>query len=204
MTDEHTENPTLDALARRLPRDIAPREDLWPGIAAAIEAGGLETERLAARLPAALEPPVDLWPGIASRLGPRHAVRPAWRAPLAAAASFGVVTIATLASLFALGTRSGIDAEPEPAGVRALVAGIGGAAGFSVVPARQALRGPTATIAEALEAVRRERLSIERALEADSDNPDLLALWSHVYATELSLTSEVSRAAERYEWSTEI
>lgn len=193
----------LTSLARRLPLELAPAADLWPPIAARIAADVDGIDGHAARLPAEIEPPADLWPGIAARLDEPHAPR-ATRVPLTAAASFGIATVATLAALFTLPFGDGPSAPSPPLSVPTLVASIGDAAGLSIAGSNRALRGTSATIAEALAGVRRERLELEHALENDADNRDLHALWSHAYRTELALAGEVSRTAERYEWSPEI
>jgi hypothetical protein len=56
-----------------------------------------------------------------------------------------------------------------------------------------------ASLSRELALVREQRLSIERAIATDPDDPDLRELWAFAYETELKLADTCARAVMEYE-----
>lgn len=174
-------------LLERLPRDIAPRADLWPGVKAAISQDSTDTARIS-ELPADVEPEIDLWPGIESRIRRARKLlpfsRPARRQGyLSLAAGLAVVGI-----------------------VGALIVGIRGTEGIrgsATAPDMSDLLFPATTDAYAaniqstlrqhIAAVRSQRMQIEASLDRYPADPALQELWRSTYETELRLIDTAGR-----------
>jgi hypothetical protein len=187
----------LASLAHSLPREVAPPRDLWERIAARLEPrDGID--RLSALLPTDVAPPADLWPTIAARIAPKPRAR---RFALAAAASIAV------AALVALGVQLGARREAGSEGGSVPIVANDAARDASSVARNvgwilgaPALPGDVAaSLSRELALVRDERLSIERAIVKEPDNPDLRELWAYAYETELELADTCSRAVMEFE-----
>src|SRR5262245_35061430 len=195
--DDNEELGSLAALARLLPREIAPPPDLWERIAARVEPRA-ELDHLAAALPTRVDPPEDLWPKIEARIAPHRRRR---RVALALAASVAVA--AAVAVGVRLGERN--DAGPargspplaadDTAGDRASAASnVGWVLGAPAIAGDVA-----ANLSRELALVRDERLSIERAIAKEPDNVDLRELWAFTYETELELADACGRTVMEYQ-----
>ncbi len=183
---------SLAALARQLPREVAPPADLWERIAARLEPRD-RLDHLAASLPAEIDPPADLWPRIEVRI----AAKP--RASRAALAAAGCLAVA---ALVAIGVQLGAPhRDRAERGAAQVVADDPSSAARNAgwILDAPALAGDVARdLSRELALVRDERLSIERAIAREPDNVDLRELWAFTYETELELADTCGRAVMEY------
>ena len=169
-------NESLD-----LPRDISPETDLWPGIAARIDAS---TDRAIGQLPRSIEPARDLWPDIQAQVSGRertHRVGLRFTWPnLNVAAAAGVLAMGTLVLTSFIGTRS--PAPPSwPSDTPARIAGI-----LADLPGAD-LQQAAWSIERDFLMLRAERLRIEQALATSEGDSNLRDQWRRVYLAELRL-----------------
>lgn len=196
-----------------LPREVVPPVDLWPGIESGIanrsdreaRGSGDGLARLG-ELSQALAPSDDLWPAIAARLSPRRPHRlSVTRWPLASLAACAGVTAVVIYALLR-------QADSDWSGA---AAGRGNPVAAASVSAERAssdsvdewltASGPEASAVppafdetrriyrQQIAAVRDERRTIEASLARYPDDPELQALWLHVYETELYLIDDAER-----------
>jgi hypothetical protein len=103
MTDRNDSARATD-LDRRIaqaPTEIAPPNDLWPRIAAAIDSKTAALDELGRRLPKDRLPPTDLWPAIRARLAAETRARqPVWP-------RWWILTAGGIAAALALGVFIG-------------------------------------------------------------------------------------------------
>jgi hypothetical protein len=183
----------LAALARALPREIAPPPDSWARIAVRLEPRD-HLDPLVASLPAEIAPPAHLWPAIEARIAPGRRAR---RGALAAAACLAV------AGLVAVGVQLGADRDSTS--IRSVEATRSEDAARAPVEVGWILDAPAlagdvaATLSRELALVRDERLRIERAIASEPDNVDLRELWAFTYETELQLADACGRTVMEYE-----
>lgn len=171
----------LASRVSRLPRQIEPPDDLWPGIAARLAREDTSLAALVQRLESELAPDADLWPRIEARLErPASTAVPLRPSPvpvwLATAASVAAITVvAAIAGLMFVTTERAL--APE---------------GDDVAQAVDAIRAELAK-------VQGERLVIEESLQRDADNLTLHALWRHMYRTELDLAGKAEQLIDDYQ-----
>jgi hypothetical protein len=197
MTNDAEELGSLAALARALPREVAPPADLWERITARLEPRD-RLDQLAASLPAGIEPPAELWPAIEARIARKPRAR---RVALAAAVGFAA------AVLVAVGLQQGgrRDADSEHGSAPVVPGAVARDAASAARNAGWILGAPAlagdvaANLGRDLALVRDERLSIERAIAREPDNADLRELWAFTYETELRLADAAGRAVMEYE-----
>jgi hypothetical protein len=191
----------LHDLVRRLPREIDPPLELWPQIAARLEAPPRRSlEERARELPADVAPPGDLWPQIAARLRAEPQLpRSRWRVAVG-----GLAAVAAALLLVVLAIR-GPDADRDAATPVALDDGRPDSGRSTALGAAWMLRSPVvseavaATLQRELTLVRDERLSIEAALDREPENTRLRELWAYTYQIELQLTDACGRTVMAYE-----
>jgi hypothetical protein len=187
----------LAPLARALPREVAPPPDLWERIAARLEPRD-RIDHLIASLPTDVDPPADLWPAIAARIAPKSRAR-----RFASAAAASVVVAALVAVGVHLG--GGRDAGTQSGSAPYLADEAARDASSVARNVGWIFRAPAlsddvaATLRRELALVRDERLSIERAIATEPDNPELRELWAFAYETELELADASGRAVMEYE-----
>jgi hypothetical protein len=187
---------SVAALARLLPREVAPPPDLWENLAARLEPRG-RLEGLAASLPMNVEPPADLWPKIAARISPGRRAR---RLAVAFAASIAVVVAAVVGLQFAERTEPASGrGSPSVAADDSASRGASAASSVGWVLGAPVAGDVAASLNRDLVLVRDERLTIERAIATEPDNVDLRELWAFTYATELELADACSRTVMEYE-----
>ena len=180
--DDEILGAELASRVSRLPREIEPPGDLWPGIAARLTREDASLAALVRRLEPEVAPDWDLWPPIAARLERRvgtgiprrSSLVPVWFATAASVAAITVV--AAIASLMFVTTE------------RALAP-----AGDDVVA--QAVDSIQAELAK----VQSDRLVIEESLRRDADNLTLHALWRYAYQTELDLAGKAEGLVDSYQ-----
>jgi hypothetical protein len=172
----------LTRLLERLPREIAPRADLWPGIEAAISQDSTNTG-LFGELPADVEPETDLWPGIETRIRRerkllpfnRPARRQGYLSLAACLAVCGIVGIRGTEGIRGSFTTADVSDLLFPATADAYAANI-----------RNTLR-------QQIAAVRRQRMQIEESLDRYPADPALQELWRITYEAELKLIDTAGR-----------
>ena len=186
----------LARMASQLPRDLSPGKDLWPGIAAQINA---PDERRFRQLPRDVEVPNDLWPSIRARID----------APLVRMAR-GAGILAVVAIVLAVGIQvedlSDADSLMASAtDVPSWMADLLDPFSRAAPGTRLAQLGPTAqSIRRDFLMVRSERLMIEQAIAASAADGNLRIQWRHVYMAELRLIDEAQNLGTRYATRIEI
>lgn len=189
----------LDELVRRLPSTVEPPPELWPRIAALLDAPR-SLEARARELPTEIPPPADLWPRIAARLQtePRRPyVRPRVAAAVAALAALGaLIGLAVRDDSAEVGSADTARVAPDGAGADSVRS--------TALGAYWMLRSPVvsdevaATLQRELVLVRDERLQIEAAIDREPDNVGLRELWAHAYEVELQLADAYGRTIMAY------
>ncbi len=162
MTDNHE---TLDRLIDGLPREIAPRRDLWPGIRNALDA----------REPSAATPP--RWPlGLAAAL----------LVGLSSLTTYGVMRVSAPAP-----TQLTIVEAPAPP----ISYGLGRGGLTVEVEAQLAALSPTtrAVIESNLNEIRASIAAIHAALSEDPGNASLQQLLYSTHQRELEMLRTISR-----------
>lgn len=198
----------IERLARQLPRELSPENDLWPGIAARIDAPEQSRFR---RLTRDIEPSRDLWTGIQARLSAGRAMEPPGRPSMRYASAAGVLAVVALAALMTTrmsnfpNSGSGAASPGDTNGpvvaaavpdwmARMLGQYADAATGTSGAGLNEAARA----IERDFLMVRSERFRIEQVLGDAPNDTNLRAQWRHVYLAELQLIDEVQRLGNLY------
>jgi hypothetical protein len=221
MADRRPDTDTdLARLLARLPREIEPETDLWPGIAKALAGLPIAQDSIAQdsiardsiardsvdaaifdRIAADIEPDVDLWPGIEAQIrregrrGPLNAARHRYwflAACLAVAAIAGTLLVRGPES----GPATGPDMTSNRPGSRDVPDSGGSFRSDLLFPSSGSpyAREIQETLREHISAVRSERLRIEESLDRYPSDAALRQLWQSTYAAELKLIDTAGRA----------
>lgn len=180
----------LARMVSRLPRDLSPVRDLWPGIEAEID---VPDEREFRRLPRDVEVPRDLWPSIQARID----------APLTRTSrGAGVAAVAAIVLVIAIQVGNLVGSD----GFTATSADVPVWMDDLLDPFSRAAPGTTqAELGETARSIRRdflmvrsERLMIEQELVVSAGDNNLRAQWRQVYMAELRLIDEAQKLGTQY------